>query len=76
MVDSGDREQDEEAATKLEAELKELTRTLKLPILTDSPEDVIQDGPPVRVEFSLLRLHRDDPAERNLITLLLGCEAD
>ena len=76
MVDSGDPGQDEEAATKLEVELKELTRTLKLPVLTDSPEDVIQDGPPVRVEFSLLRLHRDDPAERHLITLLLGCEAD
>ena len=76
LVECGDPVQNDEAAAKLEVELKELSRSLKLPVLTDSPEDVIQDGPPVRLEFSLLRLRREDPAELHLITLLLGCEAD
>ncbi len=46
MVDCGDSRQDDLAAATLEAELKKLQQTLKLPELTDSPEDVIQEGPP------------------------------
>lgn len=76
MVDSGDAGQDDAAAATLEQELKGLQTTLKLPELTDSPEDAIQDGPPLRVEFSLLRVRRDDPAERALVAMLTGCEED
>lgn len=76
MVDSGDAGQDDAAAATLEKELKGLQATLKLPELTDSPEDVIQDGPPLRVEFSLLRVRRDDPAEQTLVAMLTGCEED
>lgn len=76
MVDSGDAGQDDAAAATLEQELKGLQTTLKLPELTDSPEDVIQDGPPLRVEFSLMRVRRDDPAEQALVALLTGCEED
>ncbi|MDO8943549.1 MAG: hypothetical protein Q7U75_10220, partial [Desulfobacterales bacterium] len=64
------------AAATLEKELQGLQTTLKLPELTDSPEDAIQDGPPLRVEFSLLRVRRDDPAEQGLVAMLIGCEAD
>lgn len=76
MVDSGDAGQDDAAAATLEQELKGLQTTLKLPELTDSPEDVIQDGPPLRVEFSLMRVRRDDPAEQTLVAMLTGCEED
>lgn len=76
MVDSGDAGQDSAAAATLEQELKGLQTTLKLPELTDSPEDAIQDGPPLRVEFSLLRVRRDDPAEQALVAMLVGCEED
>ncbi len=76
MVDSGDAGQDDAAAVTLEKELMGLQTTLKLPELTDSPEDAIQDGPPLRVEFSLLRVRRDDPAERALVAMLVGCEED
>lgn len=76
MVDSGDAGQDDAAAATLEQELKGLQTTLKLPELTDSPEDVIQDGPPLRVEFSLMRVRRDDPAEQALVAMLTGCEED
>ncbi|WP_397569839.1 hypothetical protein [Schlesneria sp. T3-172] len=76
LIDSGDPAQDDVAAATLEQELAELTRTLTLPELTDSPEDIIQDGPPVRVEFSLIRIRRDDPAEQDFIALLQSCEPD
>lgn len=76
MIDSGNTMEDNIASATLERELKALQQTLKLPELTDSPEDVIQDGPPVRLEFSLLRIRRDDAAEQALIPLLLGCESD
>jgi hypothetical protein len=76
MIDSGDAGQDDRAAAALESELERLHRSLKLPELTDSPEDVIQDGPPLRVEFSLLRIQRDDPAEQALVSMLMNCEPD
>lgn len=76
MVDSGDAGRDDAAAAMLEQELKGLQTTLKLPELTDSPEDAIQDGPPLRVEFSLLRVRRDDPTEQALVAMLVGCEED
>lgn len=76
MIDGGDKEQDEAAASLLENELAYLKQNLKLPELTDSPEDAIQDGPPLRVEFSLLRVRRDDPAESATVAMLLNCEPD
>ncbi len=76
MIDSGDAGQDDRAAAALESELERLDSSLKLPELTDSPEDVIQDGPPLRVEFSLLRVRRDDPAEQALVAMLVNCEPD
>lgn len=76
MIDSGDAAQDDLAAETLERELEALHTSLKLPELTDSPEDVIQDGPPLRVEFSLLRVRRDDPAEQALAAMLIHCEPD
>lgn len=76
LIDSGDTAQDEPAAATLAAELDHLKQTLKLPELTDSPEDAIQDGPALRVGFSLLRVRRDDPSETALVAMLLGCEPD
>jgi hypothetical protein len=76
MIDGGDAGQDDAAAAVLENELEKLHTSLKLPELTDSPEDVIQDGPPLRVEFSWLRVKRDDPAEKALVAMLVNCEPD
>jgi len=64
------------AAVLLEAELKKLAEELKLPELTTAPEDALLAQTPLRVEFSLLRLRRDDPAEQALISLLIGSEPD
>jgi hypothetical protein len=76
MIDSGEEPQDQAAATTLVRELKKLEKTLELPKLTDAPEDDLQGGPALRIEFSLLRVRRDDADEQALIAMLLGCEPD
>jgi len=77
LLEGGDAARDDVAARTLEAELERLTPLLKLPKLTDAPDDRISEqGPPLRVAFSVLRLKRDDPAERMLVSTLLASEED
>jgi hypothetical protein len=77
LLESGDRRKDDEAARLLESRLKQLTTTLKLPELTDAPEDrVTPDGPPLRIAFSVIRLSRTDAAEQLLVSMLLHSEED
>jgi hypothetical protein len=76
MIDSGDAAQDDTAEATLQAELENLTKTLKLPVQTDAPEDAIGDGPELRVEFSILRIGRQDPAEQALVSMLINSEPD
>lgn len=76
FLESGNSEQDVAAQRVLTSELKRLQTTLKLPELTDSPEDVLLGGPELRITFSSLSLNRDDPAEAGLIATLLAAEDD
>jgi hypothetical protein len=76
MVDSGNADQDAQAATTLETELRALEQSLQLPTLTDSPEDALTGGPELRIEFELLRVGRDDADEQGLLAMLLGSEPD
>jgi len=76
MLDTGQAVQDDAAAALLEEQLQTLRTTLKLPELTDSPDDILRGSPPLRISFSLLRVRRDDPAEQPLIAMLLGSEPD
>jgi len=77
LLESGDRAKDDAAEELLRTELARLARKLKLPKLTDDPVDRISPkGPPLRVAFSVIRLKRDDPAERLLVKTLLTSEDD
>lgn len=77
LLESGDKEKDDAAAALLEKELKKVTPELKLPKLTDQPEDRLAGGgPPLKVAFSVLRLKRGDAAEEVLQAMLLKSEAD
>lgn len=76
LLESGQREADDTAAALLEGELKRLEQDLKLPELTTAPEDAILASTPLKVDFSLLRVRRDDPAEEALVAMLLGSEPD
>jgi len=63
-------------AALLAAELPKLQQELKLPELTTAPEDALLANTPLRVEFSLLRVRRDDPAEQALVAMLIHSEPD
>jgi hypothetical protein len=76
LVESGDAEKDEAAAKVLAEELAELQNKLQLPDLTDSPDDQVVANLPLRIEFSHLRVRRDDAAERGLVALLTASEPD
>lgn len=75
LVESGNATKDQAAETLLAAELKRLEQELKLPVLTDAPEDQLVGGPPLAVKFSVLRI---PPAKEEEVfrQMLLNCEPD
>lgn len=75
LLESGQAEQDDAAAMLVQEQLKKLEQVLKLPELTDSPEDKLLAATPLQVAFSLLRVPRND-AEQPLIEMLLHSESD
>ncbi len=60
FVASGDEAADNAARAELQEQIQALQATLELPKLTDDPADAIAGGPPLRVEFSVLELKKDD----------------
>ena len=79
VLESGDTQKDNAAAELLDARLKHLASILQLPKLDaqDIANGLVstgQDG--MRLEFSMLRIARNDPREQPFIRLLLGAEAD
>ena len=71
LLESGDRERDDEAGRLVEAESGKLQQTLKL------PEPSTLDPPmnanvPLKIAISIVRVARSDPAERMLVNLLLN----
>jgi len=76
LLECGDAAADQTAARLVEDELSSLAKNLKLPELTDAPEDTLLAGPTLRIEFSMLKVRRDDPSEKMLAGMLLGSEPD
>ena len=79
LLESGDAAKDSAAAELLEARLKELASVLQLPKLDaqDIANGLVstgQDG--LHLEFSMLRIARNDPREQPFIRLLLSAEKD
>lgn len=79
LLRSGDRAKDDVAAQLLSEQIEHANKTLQLPDMTG---DEVLEGPEapditnLRVEFSLLDVNRDDPAEAMLVRMLLGSEPD
>lgn len=77
LLEGGDRKKDDAAAKLLESELQRMKVSLKPPELL--PEDLMEgvaDVAEIKVDFSLLRLSRTNPAEKILVEVLLGTERD
>ncbi len=75
FLKSGDSNKDEAAAELLTKHVPHLEKTLKLPKLTDDPEDQLDTTLPLKLKFSLLALDRKDPAEAAFVEMLLKAEA-
>ena len=87
MVESGDEEKDEAAATEIEKAFLKAESELKIPdgVLTveeapESPDgdsdDVLRSSIPLKIDFSFIRISRDDPAEAIFREMLLHMEDD
>jgi len=80
LLESGDTSRDKKARSLLEREIKKLESTLVLPAAVEGNEAgspvVTVDGPDVRIDFSIVRLSRTDPAERMLVGMLVHSEPD
>ncbi|MFM7074107.1 MAG: hypothetical protein ACKO38_20160 [Planctomycetota bacterium] len=75
VLESGDASKNDAAAALLDGELKKLATELKLPELTDLPDDTLFAKTPLKLAFSTLRVPRSE-AEGPLVQMLLRSEAD
>jgi len=73
LIESGQREADDQAAAALEKRLRYLEQVAQLPHIDPAdPTSKLGPGPALRVGFSLLRLQAGDAAEQPFIKMLAG----
>jgi hypothetical protein len=90
LLESGNTEADEEAMKTLVASNSDAKGLLKIPdgVMTRSDaeseknftavnaDDILRSEVPLKIDFSVIRVRRDDPAEALFIPMLLGIEDD
>ncbi len=71
LVDSGKREVDDAAVAAIEKRLKYVESVAALPdIDPNDPTSQVGPGPALKAKFSMLRVSRNDPAEKFLVAML------
>ncbi len=75
LLECGDARQDDAAAELLTKQLGKLAKELKLPELTDLPDDNLVAKTPLKLSFSTMRVPRGE-AEAPLVQMLLHSESD
>jgi hypothetical protein len=77
LRECGDKAKDDAAAELIQKELARVQKDLKLPELTQDPDDKIAaKGPPLKVAFSLLRIRKDDAAEQLLRSIFFKTDVE
>lgn len=90
LVESGDKEKDELAAANLAAFAEQATGALRIPdgviganavanpeaLPPSEAENVLMSEVPLKIDFSLVRLSRDNPEEEVFLNMLLNVEDD
>jgi len=81
FLESGDPEKDNPAAEILQTQLKKMENLLKMPVIINDDTfndfvDINENGPELKVAFSLIRLSRSDAAENHFINMLMNSEPD
>jgi hypothetical protein len=73
LVESGQKNADDRAASVLEKRLRYLEQVAQIPkIDQNDPTSQLGPGPALRVKFSLLRIKNDDESEKSFIAMLAG----
>lgn len=75
LLETEDGSLNETALTTLTESLAAAAAALKLPKQDDAEPELL-DGPELRIEFSVLRVRREDVAEQPLVAMLLAAEDD
>jgi len=80
LLECGNREKDTAAAAELNKQINLLTKSMGL-VNADAPDADLagidyEEGPKLRIGFSMIRLRRDDPAESAFVKMLLATESD
>ncbi len=79
LLESGDRSRDDAAAGTLKARIEEASKLLELPVLDSNGNDFVpirENGPKLRVSYSMVRVSRDDPKESMFVHMLMKTEPD
>jgi hypothetical protein len=80
FLESGDKAKDDAAAKLLEGQFDKLEKLLEippqLPLYPGEPEEAADQGLPLKVAFSLVRLSRKSPGEKVLVQMLMNTEED
>ena len=71
LLEGADKAANDKVAAMLEATLARAQTELLLPA-SDPNDPPVSEAIPVKLHFSMLRLLRDDPAEKFLVAMLLG----
>ncbi|MBW7998027.1 MAG: hypothetical protein FVQ81_15960 [Candidatus Glassbacteria bacterium] len=74
LLESGDNDRDQAAASLLEIELQKLEKSLSLPEALSGV--AARDLPELKIDFSLVRVSRSDPDEQVLVRMLSSTEPD
>lgn len=73
VIAEGDTPEDKAEVERVEKRLRFLEQVASLPIQDpNDPDSQLGPGPELRLKFSVLRLRRDDPAEKVLLSMLAG----
>jgi len=76
LLDGSDKKLADDAAKTLQKALSEAVETLELnpTAVMNAATTNSQDGPPLKIAFSTIRLSRGDPTEQPLVSMLLRSE--
>jgi len=77
VIESGDKQADEKFVKRLSGDLKTIEKSLKLPELLLEDRKILSDnGPALKLRFSILRVSRSDTRERILLDSILYDDPD
>jgi hypothetical protein len=89
LIETGDEAKDSAALASLQAAVDAAKTTVQLPdgiigknaaaeqlLPIDQQDDVLQSALPLKIDFSILTISRDDPEERVFLKMLMKVEAD